>query len=114
MNYEEYKKSALASSPELRKEYEALEPQTNTYQYVLRQEVLDEAAQNVFNELSVYMCNHDLSLDDETPYAALLWELSDFKRNIISSNNKDDVILDGISAQIKLYRQRVRDLISSR
>ena len=82
----------------------------DTYQYLLRQEVLDEAAQNVFNELSVFMCNHNLSEDDNSPYALLFWELSDFKRNIISSKNNDDVILDGISSKTKAYSQRVKEL----
>ena len=82
------------------------------YHYALSQEVLKEVAVEVFNLLLSYMCKHGLSIDDETPYAKLFWEISEFKKNIIDDANNDDAKLDGISAQIKVFRQRVDELIN--
>jgi len=81
------------------------------YHYALRQEVLKEAAADVFNMLVGYMCKQGLTEDDDTPYANLFWEISKFKKGIISDINYDDAKLDGISAQINTYRQRVNELV---
>lgn len=83
-----------------------------TYHYALRQEVLKEAAADEFNKLVSYMSRNNLSEDDDSPCARLFWEISSFKKDIISDKNNDDVLLDGISTQIKSYRCLVFDLIN--
>lgn len=86
----------------------------NTYHYALRQEVLKEAVAGEFNKLVSYMCKHNLSEDDNTLYANLFWKISRYKKNIISDANNDDAILDKISAQIKVYRQQVDELVGAK
>ena len=88
------------------------EPNT-LYKYLLTQEVLDEAAQNIFNELLVFMGNYNLSVRDDTPYASLIREIYDFKSEIISSKNNDAAILEDLTSKINAYRIRVRTLINN-
>lgn len=77
------------------------------YHYTLRQEVLKECSCDVMNSLITFMCKHNIESDDETTFRGLFYDLSHFKNNIVSDYNDNDIILDGFSEQLKVFRTRV-------
>jgi|GEM_PF-622441 len=94
--------------------YEGGAMDVNTlYDFVLRQEVLNEQAANIINRIIRFQISQNRGLTKDDPLTILLLQLSEFKANITNKENRSEKRLNEIQGYLWFAEEHVRRLTSA-
>ena len=92
-------------------EEEEMKPQNKMneiYHYTIQQEVLNEQAANLVCDLITYSINNGLDTSDKThPISAMISQLLDIKRFLVTYEADDDAVLEQIRGHLRYTGQIV-------
>ena len=84
---------------------------TETYHYVLQQEVLNEQAANLACDMMNYLLSHGIDANDRThPISILLSQLLEIKRSLRTDEANDDNMLEQIRGHLRFMNDLMEQL----
>ena len=94
-----------------KREGKSMNKMTETYHYVLQQEVLNEQAANLACDMMNYLLSHGIDANDRThPISILLSQLLEIKRSLRTDEANDDNMLEQIRGHLRFMNDLMEQL----